>query len=302
MSTLLTRNAAGVMFAALSAIASAPALAQTTYWNLDKNCPTTNNTTTNGQYTNVIDGNTLLCKNSPQAGVSDTPVAATNGSANYAVVTAWGTENNTAGATFSAKKLLNHGNSYGLGVVNGDETTSGGQHATDNKDRTDAVLFEFDPSKPVTLDTITLGWRNKDSDLSVFAYTGVGSPMPLDIALGNPIGEGWTLVQHVNGACVTVTNGACTGSTSTDLNVDVNNGIPGVSSSWWLISAYNANYGACSPTCSTGDDFFKIASLSGSWTQRPTTQVSEPGSIALAGMALIGLVGVRRRQRAQKTA
>ena len=66
------------------------------------------------------------------------------------------------------------------------------------------------------------------------------------------------------------------------------------SSSWWLISAYNSAWGTGTNTAnlSNGDDFVKVLS---SITTMPGGTVGEPGSLAMAGLALLGAFAARRK-------
>jgi hypothetical protein len=99
----------------------------------------------------------------------------TNGDVgNNAAVTGWG-----ATELGGTNNLLNEGtlNQFngGLGVTNADDVyeddsnTPG--HAMDNKQRLDAMLFDFG-GQQISLDDISIGYFSGDADVSVLAYTG----------------------------------------------------------------------------------------------------------------------------------
>jgi hypothetical protein len=99
--------------------------------------------------------------------------------------------------------------------------------------------------------------------------------------LGSGVGNGWDLVSTVNGGN--------TGTTDTSYSVNTGD----LSSSYWLISAFNSAFGGSQ---TTGVDGMKVLGVTAAGNR-----VAEPGSLALAGMALAGVAGLRRR-RAQPAA
>lgn len=205
----------------------------------------------------------------------------------------------------------------GLGVSNADgprgqDTSEGSspEHAVDNDQRFDLVLFDFG-TQLVELNQITLGWWQQDADISVLAYT--GNLDPTDSSGADYIGdrEAWWNSDTDQNEDLTSHGWELIGNHDVDSNggsspsqaINPNN----VASSYWLVSAYNPVFGSsCSPQnsyCQSDyEDYFKILSLMGDIRSPTTTTTSipEPTSLLLMGMGLAGLAGVgfgRRRRR-----
>jgi hypothetical protein len=206
----------------------------------------------------------------------------------------------------------------GLGVVTGSETSP--EHAVDNSGNTESVLLNFGTSK-VALSSIGLGWISNGTtasscsstagsnttkclnggvvnnssitaDISVFRWAGAAGQTPPNLANKSATSltsSGWELVGNYD-----------MGVDQTAAYNTINSA--GVSSSWWLISAYNSGLttGLSSAevsaktfgTVNNGSDFFKLYAVAGTVTNK----VAEPASLALASVALAGVAGLRRRK------
>jgi hypothetical protein len=108
-------------------------------------------------------------------------------------VSAWSnTKNSTTAADAYIEKAYLASYSGGLGVTNRDGVSGGGDtyegtiaqtsvpgHTLDNAARYDSMLFDFGAGKSFQLKSVTVGWWQTDSDLTILAYTGTGTrPSP----------------------------------------------------------------------------------------------------------------------------
>lgn len=175
-------------------------------------------------------------------------------------------------------------------------------HAIDNFGTTEGILMQF--TTKVALQQIYLGFTNTDSDISVFRFTGTGATPTTNLAnvtasAAGLTASGWELVGNY-GDVAYDTNPAAP-------NQNIN--ASGLTSTWWLITAYNSGLAGKTKTTGTelsdNNDFFKIFAVAGTAcsTQIVNGQcgtgggkLPEPATLALTSVALLGVAGLRRRQ------
>ncbi len=233
-----------------------------------------------------------------------------SGGAGSVEVSGWA---NTSGSanTLLGQGQITHYYTSGLGVKNADaysgDTNEGTspEHAIDNNERFDMVLFDFG-DQLVELSQITLGWWSGDSDISVLAYTGSAEAnqsaselvdgRTLTAASQDLTANGWSIIGNHD------VDNENDGSTPVGVQ-NINAGK--VASSYWLISAYNPAFGSdCTPAnnyCQADNpmDYFKIAAVAGTVQDAPPPPPSSEPASAPAPLLLMyaGFGYLLRRKR-----
>jgi MYXO-CTERM domain-containing protein len=180
----------------------------------------------------------------------------------------------TVGSTYAAATTTYQGTGSGVGITHTGESTTSPEHAGDNIGNVDLLQINFTSSQ--ILKSVTIGWSGTDGDYQVLRWAGAGAAAAVaGKTTAQLISAGWALVNTVDGAG---------NISSPDITTNINSG--NLSSSSWLITAYNSAFGG---SLSTGNDAIKILGVS---TGIP---VSAPGTLALSALALAGLAVVRRR-------
>ncbi len=156
--------------------------------------------------------------------------------------------------------------------------TSNNQHAMDNNGGYESLLFSFQSS--VTLNSVSIGFPSAgsglDSDATVLVYTGSGDPAPtLNVrTYADLLTNGWQLAGNLFNM-VPGTPGALSTTTS---------------SKYWMVGAFMNIGGNTMISHDSAIDTIKINGL----TVTPKV-IPEPGSLALLGIASLGLLFRRRK-------
>ena len=190
-----------------------------------------------------------------------------------------------AAGVFAATSLVRYGE--GLGMNSGTDSGSP-YHAIDNNGTTEGLLMQF--GSDFALKQLSSGWVYGDADVSVLRYTGATAPVMGASRVNNLLAvPGWELVGNFS---------SLTPTTPLSFNQS------GLAASWWFVSAYNMDYTGnnAGANFGNGNDYFKLQGFGGDFAPvkppAPPAKVSEPATLGLLSIAMLGLVAGRRKSKA----
>ena len=188
-----------------------------------------------------------------------TPTSSVNKSGSYADEYGY----SVGGVDMSVKGFTDYGSGYTqqkVGIFNGFgmgvEQASGSQHALDNNNGLDAMLFTF--QQEMVLESVTSGWHNNDSDISVYYLNGSNQLTKLE--------------DETNLA--------------DDIARSVNSG--DIAAKHWIVTAFDG----VNQSISYGNDYVKLSFLS--FSDVASVPAPAPATLGLMGAVLAGL-GLRRK-------
>ncbi len=262
----MTSRIASAALLACGLLAAGAASAQSRVWNFGDQVAPGSCPTAGGSFT-VAYGNNLACSIQP-AGTTTT-------------LNVKSFSNTASGSTYATAATNYWGSGSGIGAANRAEslTSSGApDHALDNSGTgADMLMLSFTAAE--ILKSVTIGWSGGDGDFQVLRWAGAGAVTSvLGRTSAQLLSDGWALVTAIDGSG---------GVNTPDKQYSINTG--NLSSSYWLVSAYNSAFGGAN---SYGVDSLKVLAVGAA------SKVSAPGTLALAGLGLLAMVHLRRRQNA----
>ncbi len=204
-------------------------------------------------------------------------------------VTGWSTDGTTPALSYRAGTVNDQG-SDGFGMTAATDVSGSPNHAADNMlpGGVDLFLLNF-ITGPQALKSVSLGWTGHDGDFQVLRWTGAGSVSTIAGKTASAlVAEGWELMRSSGTHTVFDGVGHTSGSNGNTQTFSFNDSNLGSTS--WIISAYNSAWGGTGFSDIAPGDAIKVLGV----TTGPA-RVSAPGTLALAGLGLLGAAFLRRR-------
>lgn len=213
--------------------------------------------------------------------------------------TAFYTANNNGAGKLSSAEISQYSGGLGVkspisatdpGCSSGSEGTSP-NHAADNCGRDEIILLEFDTF--FNPETFSLGWIGADSDIQVWIGAEEGAA-----GIGDNPGLNLTNFCVIAGAGCTGTF-ADLGFTALPVKANVPIDVAQSISSTGKVTRYVAisgNLAALNPDITSGNDYFKLKTISGT----KGMNVPVPGSLALLALGLMCIAFGSRRSGANR--